>query len=162
MDIRPRWTGLKDVARRLERVTRAIERRETAWRRSIRNLERHVERTFATRGAHASRRTWRRHRRGTKKARRRGWGYYRRAGGGVQVNVWSGQVLRDFARHGPKHIEWISRSGFEWGADYQSGLGANRKWYRRTPLRFGRRGQRTAVVLGPYFDQVKGAIRGAR
>lgn len=157
IELNTRIQGLQSWQVRVSRVIDAIRDPTPGYRESIRNLERHVKLTFATKGAHSGKR-WRRLRPRTRKARRMAWGYYRRAGGGDEANVWTGQMYRDYVAHGPKHIERIWRGGFEWGADYPSGFGSGRKWYRRTVLRFGRRGQRTAVAVGPIYDHIRRSI----
>lgn len=149
--------GLQALQLRVGKVVDAIRDPTPGYRESIRNLERHVKLTFATKGTHSGKR-WRRLKPRTRKARKMAWGYYAGGGGGTDPNVWTGQLYRDYVEHGPKHIERISRGGFEWGADYPSGFRSGRKWYRRTVLRFGRRGQRTAVAVGPVYDHVRKSL----
>lgn len=151
--------GVTGVSKRLTRVTSALHSLPVAFRRAIKNLERHVVLTFDTKGAHSGRK-WRSLRASTLEARRRGWGYYRRGGGGRSRSplVWTGALLRDFIGRGPRHIERVTPYTFEWGADYPKGFGSGRNWYRRVPLRFKPR-QRTAVVLAPIMDYIKASIK---
>jgi len=157
LDLSTRFQGLQAVQARVAKVIDAIRDPTPAYRESIRNLERHVKLTFDSGGTHSGKR-WRRLRPRTRKARRMAWGYYARSGGGADPNFWSGQLYRDYVEHGPKHIERVWRGGFEWGANYPSGFRSGRKWYRRTVLRFGRRGQRTAVAIGPLYDHIRNAL----
>lgn len=148
--------GLDQVLARLQSVERTITDLTPAYREAIQNLRGHVVRNFDTAGA-ASGRRWRSLRQSTLRARRRGWGYYRRGGGGKgrAPLVWTGALLQDFAGYGPRHIERVGRTEFEWGANYPVGWKSGRNWYRRVPLRFKNRAQRNSVVIAPIVDYVR-------
>lgn len=160
MDVRPRLLGLSQVMARLNKITRATQDFTPAWRDATRTLTRYVQLTFDTQGARSGRR-WRRLRRRTTRARKQGWGYYRRGGGGAGrfANVFTGTVLRDFVGHGPRHIERVTRTQFEWGADYPVGRGSGRNWYRRVPFRRGRGGQRVKwLIMAPMLGHLRRAL----
>lgn len=153
--------GLDALITRLRNLERVASDLSPAYRGAIANLRQHVLRNFDTRGAISGRR-WRSLRQSTLRARRHGWGYYRRGGGGASKvpNVWTGALLQDFVGYGPRHVERVGRFEFEWGAHYPVGWRSGRKWYRRVPLRFRGRAQRNEVVLAPIIGYIRQELGG--
>ena len=134
-------------------------------------LELHVQRTFATEGAHSGH-PWPPLGESTVRARTRRWGYYRRwaptagAGGIGPILTWHGRLARSFARGGVAHIRLVSPSGLTWGSGvvygiYHQSSRPRTRLPRRAPIAFRDDFQQREILFQPVRLWLQGVPAGA-
>jgi hypothetical protein len=134
-------------------------------------LELHVQRTFATEGAHSGH-PWPPLADSTVRARTRRWGYYRHwaptagAGGSGPVLTWHGRLSRSFTRGGVAHIRIVSPSGLIWGSGvvygiYHQSTRPRKRLPRRAPIAFRDDFQRREIFFQPVRLWLQGVPAGA-
>ncbi len=113
---------VKEIAGIRERLANPMP----AWRATANLLEKHVAGVFSTQGVRGGS-LWKRLAPSTVKARRKGWGYYRRpagfnAGPTKPILTWTGRLRESFGRGGGSHIRHVSVSGLIWGSRVRYGI----------------------------------------
>ena len=118
--------GIKPLVDEIGGIRKRLKNPTPAYRVTANLLERHVRATFSSQGKRIGS-SWKRLAESTVLARRRGWGYYRKApafGAGPTgpILTWTGRLRRSFGRGGAGHIRQVAVSGLIWGSSVPYGI----------------------------------------